>query len=107
MRFFNKCPQVLDIVDFYCYPYVCDIRSIVLLYLHALLQKNRSIMLYMVSPLYSFDLEVAIDAQNVSFPVSLFPSTSPSTRSASSPTKSSSVFATSTPPAFSPVSPFP
>ena len=30
-------------------------------------------MLYMVSPLYSFDLEVAIDVQNVSFPVSPFP----------------------------------
>lgn len=30
-------------------------------------------MLYMVSPLYSFDLEVAIDAQNVSFSVSPFP----------------------------------
>ena len=54
LRFFSKCKQVLDIVDFYCYPYVCDVKSL----------KNQTLMLYMVSPLFSFDLEVAIDAQN-------------------------------------------
>ena len=40
-------------------------------------------------------------------PFPLFPSTSPSIKSASSPTQSFSVFATSIPRAFSPVSPFP
>jgi len=57
LRFFHQCPHVLDILDYYCYPYASCVRMNNYV--------NQMVHLYMVTPLYDFDLETIIDAKNV------------------------------------------
>lgn len=57
LRFFHDCPYILDIIDFYCYPYVSSAN------LERYTRGMRYI--YMVTPLYDYDLESVIDASNV------------------------------------------
>ncbi|KAK8796644.1 hypothetical protein WA588_000772 [Blastocystis sp. NMH] len=56
LRFFHQCPHVLDILDYYCYPYASCVRMNNYV--------NQMVHLYMVTPLYDFDLETIIDAKN-------------------------------------------
>ncbi|KAM7455646.1 hypothetical protein BLSTO_03596 [Blastocystis sp. subtype 1] len=55
LRFFKDCEQVLDIVDFYCYPYTPSIH---------VLSTADPLFTYTITPLYDYDLGVVIDAKN-------------------------------------------
>ncbi|KAK8820908.1 hypothetical protein WA556_005222 [Blastocystis sp. ATCC 50177/Nand II] len=55
LRFFKDCEQVLDIVDFYCYPYTPSIH---------ILSTADPLFTYTITPLYDYDLGVVIDAKN-------------------------------------------